>query len=154
MNLPAPALALALLAVVASTTSACRRSRQTDSRPEPSFSEGPPGSLVCVEQPDGCVFCAGKEERGSFLEPDQSRPVLCDPADDEACVEFCSYITPSCALPWRKTPGCVEETEIEFRRQLFNLRAADRPEVTLSGRVVDEAGKRIEGASVKVWLDW
>ena len=158
MNVRARALAFAfspaLLVTALLGVAGCRRSPQIDSRPDVGFIEGPPGSLVCVEQPDGCVFCAGKEERGSFLEADQSRPLLCDPADDEACVEFCSQVTPSCALPWRKTPGCVEETEIEFRRQLFNLRAADRPEVTLAGRVVDEGGKRIEGASVKVWLDW
>src|SRR5687768_17761973 len=128
MNLPAPALALALLAVVASTTSACRRSRQTDSRPEPSFSEGPPGSLVCVEQPDGCVFCAGKDEQGSFLEPDQSRPLICDPADDESCIEFCSITTPACALPWWKGgKSCLVDSDLEFRRALFNLRTAERP---------------------------
>jgi hypothetical protein len=135
-------------------TAGCPRTPPSGAPPDAGFSEGPPGSLVCVEQPDGCVFCAGKEEqRGAFLEPDQSRPFLCDPADDESCVEFCSQVTPSCALPWRKTPGCVVDSDLEFRRALFNLRAADRPEVTLAGRVIDDGGRRVEGARVKVWLN-
>jgi protocatechuate 3,4-dioxygenase beta subunit len=109
-------------------------------------------AVICVEQPDGCVFCAGKDEPAPFLEPDQSRPLLCDPKDEDDCVEFCSVATPACALPWSKQPSCVVESEIEFRRGLFNRLAADRPEVALAGRVVDENGKRIEGARVRLWL--
>jgi hypothetical protein len=139
-------LALALWA-------ACPRSPATKAPPD----GGPPasnsGPMVCVEQPDGCVFCAGRDE-GSYLEPDQSRPLLCDPADDESCVEFCSTATPDCALPWHKAPGCVLPSDTEFRRALFTLRTADRPEWFLQGRVVDEQGKRIEGASIRVWLSW
>jgi hypothetical protein len=56
-----------LLAVLLSA--ACRRSASSDRPPDagsPSQSAGP---LVCVEQPDGCVFCAGMQEQGSFLSP-------------------------------------------------------------------------------------
>jgi hypothetical protein len=141
-----------LLAVLLSV--ACRRSASSDRRPDAGSPSPNAGPLVCVEQPDGCVFCAGVQEQGSFLEPDQSRPLICDPADDESCVEFCSLSTPSCALPWWKGKSCLVDSDIEFRRALFNLRAADRPEVVLSGRVVDDAGRRITGASVRVWLSW
>jgi hypothetical protein len=141
-----------LLAVLLSA--ACRRSASSDRRPDAGSPSQNAGPLVCVEQPDGCVFCAGTQEQGSFLEPDQSRPLICDPADDESCVEFCSLWTPSCALPWWKGKTCLVDSDIEFRRALFNLRAADRPEVVLAGRVVDDVGKRITGASVRVWLSW
>jgi hypothetical protein len=140
--------------LVAACAGGCRRSPPADQRPDAGAAGEQTGRLVCVEQPDGCVFCAGKDEHGSFLEPDQSRPLVCDPADEESCVEFCSLATPACALPWSKTKGCLYESDIEFRRALFNLQAADRPELTLSGRVLDEAGRRITGASVRVWLAW
>ncbi len=132
----------------------CRRSPTQKSPPDGGVAAAAAGPMMCVEQPDGCVFCAGRED-GAFLEPDESRPLLCDPADDETCVEFCSAVTPACALPWRKDkPGCLRANDLEFRRALFNLRTAERPELVLQGRVVDEAGRRIEGASVRVWLSW
>jgi hypothetical protein len=145
-------IALALLVVP--TLLACRRSASSGPPPDAGSPTRDQGPLVCVEQPDGCVFCAGSQEQGSFLEPDQSRPLVCDPADDESCVEFCSQSTPPCALPWWKGKSCLVDSDIEFRRALFNLRTADRPEVVLAGRAVDESGKRITGASIRVWLSW
>jgi hypothetical protein len=151
---PPPWLTASLcLLAAAVVTTGCPRSPTQKPPPDRDRPANAGGPSVCVEQPDGCVFCAGRDE-GVFLEPDQSRPLLCDPADDENCVEFCSTTTPDCALPWRKTPTCVRASDLEFRRALFNLRTADRPESVLQGKVVDEAGKRIEGASVRVWLSW
>jgi hypothetical protein len=144
---------VALLAPLA-LAAGCRRSSEKQEPPETVATSAAPGSLVCVEQEmsDGCILCAGKDEQAPFLEPDQSRPVLCDPKDDENCVEFCSVLTPACALPWSKGPSCVVDSVMEFRRALFNRQAADRPEVFLVGRTVDDAGKRIEGARIRVWL--
>jgi hypothetical protein len=131
---------------------ACPRSPSSPVAPDAGAVSATREGMICVEQPDGCVFCAGKDEHAPFLEADQSRPLLCNPKDDDDCVEFCSISTPACALPWSRPPRCLVDSEIEFRRALFNRLAADRPEVVLSGRVVDEAGKRIEGALVRVWL--
>ena len=122
--------------------------------PDASAPSNAAGPVVCVEVPDGCVFCAGRDDQAPFLEADQSRPLLCDPKDDESCVEFCSAVTPACALPWSATKGCLVDTELEFRQRVFNLRTADRPEGVIAGRVVDEAGRRIEGARVQVWVTW
>ena len=149
---PLAAVAAALLAVALGAAGGCSRSPETRALPDSGAVSSTRQALVCVEQPDGCVFCAGKDEHRPFLEPDQSRPLLCDPKDEENCVEFCSLATPSCALPWSKERRCLVDSEIEFRRALFNRLAADRPELVLSGRVVDDAGKRIEGARVRLWL--
>ena len=131
---------------------ACRQSPTPRARPDASTPNHAAGPVVCMDVPDGCVFCAGREDLGPFLDPEQSRPLLCDPQDDESCVEFCSVVTPVCALPWSKSKGCVVDSELDFRRALFNLRTADRPEGVVSGRVVDEGGRRIEGARVRVLL--
>jgi hypothetical protein len=87
-------------------------------------------------------------------EPDDSRPSVCDPQDQDNCVEFCTALAPACALPWTNAPACVFDSELGFRRAVFDRDASDRPEVTLNGRVADEAGKRIEGALVRVWVSW
>jgi Carboxypeptidase regulatory-like domain len=141
----------AVLAAVSGLAS-CQRSPLPRVLPDASAVSNAAGPVVCVEVPDGCVFCAGKDAQAPFLEPEQSRPLLCDPQDEDGCVEFCSLVTPACALPWSKTKGCLVNTELEFRRALFNLRSADRPEGFVAGRVVDEAGRRIEGARIRVWL--
>jgi hypothetical protein len=145
---------LVLAALVLVGIAGCRRSSRPQVQPDASAPSNAGGPVICVEVPDGCVFCAGRDDRGPFLEPDQSRPLLCDPKDDESCVEFCSVVTPACALPWSATRGCLVDTELEFRQRVFNLRAADRPEGVLTGRVVDESGRRIEGARVQVWVTW
>jgi hypothetical protein len=140
--------------VAAAVIGACRGSPAPNQKPDASAVSRSSGPLVCVEQPDGCVFCAGRDEQGPFIEPDQSRPWVCNPKDEESCVEFCSAATPDCALPWSQTKGCLEASDRDFWRALFNLRAADRPEVQVVGRVLDEAGRRVEGARIRVWLGW
>src|SRR5262249_18553695 len=68
----------------------------------------------------------------------------------ESCVEFCTRLTAECALPWAGKTSCVLGSEEAFRRDLFWRDNADRPEAILHGRVVDEAGHRIEGAPVRI----
>jgi hypothetical protein len=43
-------------------------------------------------------------------------------------------------------------SEQEFRREIFRRDTADRPEVVIQGRVTDEAGRRVEGAKLRVWF--
>jgi hypothetical protein len=145
---------VSVLVLAAGLVTSCRRSPAPLTRPDASAPSNAAGPVVCVEVPDGCVFCAGRDDQAPFLEADQSRPLLCDPKDDESCVEFCSVVTPACALPWSATKGCLVDTELEFRQRVFSLRTADRPEGVIAGRVVDEAGRRIEGARVQVWVTW
>ena len=130
----------------------CRRSPVVPAR----RAAGVPSSrdVLCWQQSYGCVSCVGREGESPFLEAEQSRPTLCDPREPDNCVEFCTALAPDCALPWSKDPGCVFDSELAFRRALFNRDAADRPEVVLGGRVTDEGGRRVEGAQVRVWLSW
>lgn len=124
----------------------------TAEKGERKASVGARGPVMCLENEDGCVMCKGRQDQSPFLEPDQSRPVICDPKDAENCVEFCSAVTAECALPWIKGAGCLFGSQLEWRRALFQQEAADRPEVIFVGRVVDEGGRRIENAAVRVWL--
>ena len=106
-----------------------------------------------MEQPEGCVYCSGRDiAPAPFLDADQSRPTLCDPKDDDNCVEFCTTLAPECALPWSAKTRCVFKSELEFQRAVFGRDTTDRPEVQVAGRVVDENGRRIEGAHVDVWV--
>jgi hypothetical protein len=106
-----------------------------------------------VEQPEGCLYCTGRDlPAAAFLDADQSRPSLCDPKSSDDCVEFCTTFAPDCALPWSPKPHCVLASEIEFQRAVFNRDTSDRPEVQVAGRVVDEGGRRVEGARVDVWV--
>jgi hypothetical protein len=106
----------------------------------------------CVERPEGCIWCVGRGPTAPLVEPDALLPSLCDPKDPGNCVDFCSRLAPDCALPWRSTPSCLLPTEQDFRREIFRRDTADRPEALLQGRVLDEAGKRIEGAKIRVWF--
>jgi hypothetical protein len=111
--------------------------------------------VLCWQQSYGCVLCVGREGESPFLEAEQSRPTVCHPREPDNCVEFCTALAPDCALPWRNDlPGCVFDKELDFRQALFNRDAADRPQVTFTGRVTDEAGHRVEGAQVRLWLSW
>ncbi len=111
------------------------------------------GDYLCHEQqPDGCVWCTSRENEAPYLDPDLPRPLICEPKDPDNCVEFCSTVTPECALPWFKATTCLLGSEMAYRLAIFNRETADRPEVVLSGRVVDEGGKRVEKARVHVWL--
>ena len=107
----------------------------------------------CVERPEGCILCVGRGPAAPLVESDALPPSLCDPRDPGNCVDFCSRLAPDCALPWRAgTASCLLASEREFRRELFRLDTADRPEAVLQGRIADDAGKRIEGAKIRVWF--
>ncbi len=132
---------------------ACKRSPGSRNS-QPLGSPPPvPRDAMCVEQPEGCVYCNSRDS-GSLplLEADQSRPVICDPKDEENCLEFCTMLAPECALPWSGKPSCTLDDELAFQRATFNRDTFDRPEVLLSGRVVDENGRRLEGVHVDVWV--
>ncbi|MBN2574941.1 MAG: carboxypeptidase regulatory-like domain-containing protein [Deltaproteobacteria bacterium] len=144
-------LALALLLCAA--TQACKRSPRTPSSP-PGASVAPaPRDVLCVEQDEGCVYCSGRDTAAApFLDADQSRPVVCDPKDEEDCVEFCTLLAPECALPWAPEPHCVMHSDLEYQRAVFNRDTVDQPEVQVAGRLVDDGGRRVEGARVDVWV--
>jgi hypothetical protein len=131
---------------------ACKRSVQASKARPADVTNASPRGVLCVEQPDACLYCVGHEGEGASLEAFQSRPRMCDPKDAEECVEFCSTLAPPCALPWTPAPHCVLDSELAFHRAVFNRDTADRPEVVLSGRVTDEAGHRLEGVHVDIWV--
>jgi len=131
---------------------ACKRSVQVSRVRPADVTSASPRGVLCVEQPDACLYCVGRDGEAAFLEAFQSRPHVCDPKDPEECVEFCSLLTPPCALPWTPGPHCVLDSELAFHRARFNRDTADRPEVMLSGRVTDEAGRRLEGVHIDVWV--
>jgi hypothetical protein len=110
--------------------------------------------VLCWQQSYGCVSCVGREGESPFLEAEQSRPTLCDPREPDNCVEFCTALAPDCALPWVKGPGCVFDSELAFRRALFNRDAADRARGGAVGPGHRRGGRRVEGAQVRVWLAW
>jgi hypothetical protein len=88
-----------------------------------------------------------------LLEAAQSRPTVCDPHEPESCVEFCTVLAPDCALPWL-AGKCVFDSEAAFIRAWYQRESADRPETIFAGRVLDQAGRRVEGAQVQVWISW
>jgi hypothetical protein len=142
---------LALLSLAAS--GACKRSSGAKSS-QPSGNVAPvPREVLCIEQQEGCVYCTGRDVSAApFLDADQSRPTICDPKNDDNCVEFCTALAPDCALPWSPKPHCLFGSELEFQRAVFNRDTSDRPEIQIAGRLVDESGRRIEGAHVDVWV--
>lgn len=145
-------LRLSLVVAICTAFVACKRipvTANTESKGAPSASAR---DVLCLEQPDGCLYCLGREGESGFIDPDQSRPQVCDPKDEDACVEFCSALVPTCALPWSQEPRCVLDSELAFHRALFNRDTADRPDVVLPGRVVDESGHRLEGVHVDIWV--
>lgn len=131
---------------------ACKRSVQVSSAKPVDVITASPRGVLCVEQPDACLYCVGREGEAPFLEASQSRPRVCDPKDSEDCVEFCSSLAPTCALPWAAEPHCVLESELAFHRAVFNRDTADRPEVIFAGRVTDDAGHRLEGVHIDIWV--
>ncbi|HJX65379.1 MAG TPA: carboxypeptidase-like regulatory domain-containing protein [Polyangia bacterium] len=131
---------------------ACKRSVQVSKARPADVTSASPRGVLCVEQADACLYCVGREGEAAFLETFQSQPRVCDPKDPEECVEFCSTLAPPCALPWTPEPHCVLDSELAFHRALFNRDTADRPEVPFSGRVTDEAGRRLEGVHVDIWV--
>ena len=147
------ALIIAFALMPLAAAGGCKRSTGTKSS-QPSGNVAPvPRAVLCIEQQEGCVYCSGRDVASApFLDADQSRPTLCDPKNDDNCVEFCTTLAPECALPWAPKPHCLFGTELEFQRAVFNRDTTDRPEVLVSGRLVDESGRRIEGAHVDVWV--
>jgi hypothetical protein len=104
-------------------------------------------SAACIRQQDGCVLCVTRR----VLPEVEDRPTrVCNPRRPSECVEFCTTLTAECATPWHSGPACLTQTEDDFRRRQFWLEAADRPEVDLVARVVDEAGKKLESARVQL----
>ena len=131
---------------------ACRRHPGTVVTKDASLPITDPSDIRCVERPEGCTFCEGRGPPPPLLEPDAPPTSLCDPKDPANCVDFCSLLAHDCATPWWHGPTCLLPSEEEFRRALFRRDTADRPEVTLQARVVDDAGRRVEGAQVRVWF--
>jgi hypothetical protein len=145
------AAAIATLAAVAATAG-CRRNTGAPATVDAGAASADLQDVRCVERPEGCVFCEGRGAPPPLLEPDEPPSSLCDPKDEANCVDFCSRLAPECATPWRRGPSCLLPSDEEFRREIFRRDTADRPEVALQGRVSDEAGRRIEGAKVRVWF--
>ena len=130
----------------------CKRSARVSKARPAEVTTASSRGVLCVEQPDGCLFCVGREGEAAFLEASQSRPHVCDPKDPEECVEFCSTLAPACALPWALGPRCVLDSDLAFHRAVFNRDTTDRPEVILAGRVTDDVGHRLEGVHVDIWV--
>jgi protocatechuate 3,4-dioxygenase beta subunit len=147
------ALTIALLLVHLAAAANCKRSAGTKNS-QPSGSVAPvPREVLCIEQQEGCLYCTGRDVLAApFLDADQSRPTICDPKNDDDCVEFCTSLAPECALPWSPKPHCLFGSELEFQRAAFNRDTSDRPEISVAGRLVDEGGRRIEAAHVDVWV--
>jgi hypothetical protein len=143
---------LVALMAVAALVAGCRRSPPPSSSKTTGAAAAAARDVICLERTEGCVECVATNREAPFLEPEESRPALCDPREPDNCVEFCSAVTAACALPWSQEPGCVFETDVAFRRALFVRVSAARPEVLFIGRVVDEQGRRIEGAQIRVWV--
>lgn len=146
----AVALGFAYLTVLGALAS-CRRSEHAPATHDVPAAAADPRDVRCVERPEGCVLCDGRGTPPALLEPDEPPSSLCDPKDSGNCVDFCSRLAPECATPWRRGPSCLLRSEEEFRREIFRRDTADRPELVFQGRVTDEAGRRLEGASVRVW---
>jgi hypothetical protein len=141
------------IALAVGTAGACRRSRDEQARASSAaVAQTDSRDVRCVERNEGCVWCVGRGTAAPFVEPDALPPSICDPKDPGNCVDFCSRLAPDCALPWRAGPSCLLATEEDFRRELFRRDTADRPEAVLQGKITDDAGKRVEGAKIRVWF--
>jgi len=134
---------------------ACKRPSGQTMPPSGASTSQQPRDPLCVEQEQGCIYCSARDSGSqpqALFEQDQSRPVLCNPKLESDCVEFCTPLAPDCALPWTKGKQCLLESELAFHRAVFNRDTSDRPEVNFVGRLVDENGKRVEGATIDVWV--
>jgi len=145
-------LTLASLMLATLVAGACHREEGNPIAPAATSASVDPRDVRCVERPEGCIFCDGRGTPLPLLEPDEAPSSLCDPKDPASCVEFCSRLAPDCATPWHHGSSCILASEEEFRREIFRRDTSDRPEVTLQGRVTDDAAKRIEGAKIRVWF--
>jgi len=141
-----------LLGALAAGAAACRRSREPSTAPNAATAPADGRDVRCVERPEGCIWCEGRGPTPPLVDPDALPTSLCDPKDPGDCVDFCSRLAPECAVPWRTAPSCLLPSEQEFRRELFRRDTADRPEAFVQGRVSDEAGRRVDGAKIRVWF--
>lgn len=148
------AAVLVLALSFAASAAACRRSSGLRARPNASQTPLDGRDVRCVERPEGCVYCEGRGPTSTSPpgDPDSLPASLCDPKDPGTCVDFCTSLAPDCAVPWRSGQNCLLPSELEFRRELFRRDTADRPEAIVQGRVLDEAGHRVEGAKIGVWF--
>lgn len=137
---------------VAFPLAACRRTRGKPVAPDVAATTADPRNVRCVERPEGCVFCDAVGVPPPMLDPEEPPSSLCDPKDPGTCLDFCSRLAPECAAPWFRGSTCLLGSEEEFRREIFRRDTADRPEVVLQGRITDDAGRRIEGAKLRVWF--
>ncbi|HET6282891.1 MAG TPA: carboxypeptidase-like regulatory domain-containing protein [Polyangia bacterium] len=142
----------ALAAALAPGALGCRRSPDQSAAPNAATATSAVVDVRCVERPEGCIWCEGRGPATPPVEADSPPASLCDPKDPGECVDFCSQLTPECAVKWHAGPSCLLPSEQEFRRELFRRDTADRPEATVQGRVMDEAGKRVEGAKIRAWF--
>jgi hypothetical protein len=131
---------------------ACRRTSGGRTAPNAAQTPLDARDVRCVERPEGCVYCEGRGPPSPLVDPDALPGSLCDPKDPGTCVDFCTSLAPECAAPWRTGPSCLLPSELEFRRELFRRDTADRAEAQVTGRVSDEAGRRVEGAKIRVWF--
>jgi hypothetical protein len=145
---------IALVALVAAVgfQTGCRRTRERLAAPFTSAAPGDTHDVRCVERPEGCIWCEGRGPTPPLIEPDAIPPSLCDPKNPGDCVDFCSRLAPDCAVPWHAGPSCLLPNEQEFRRELFRRDTSDRPEAIVQGRITDDAGRRIDGAKIRVWF--
>jgi hypothetical protein len=139
-----------VLVLAVTPAAACRRNPGIPAVPDLPAAAVDPRDVRCVERPEGCVLCDARGAPPPLLEPDEPPSSLCDPKDSGNCVDFCSRLAPECATPWSRGPTCLLTSEEEFRREVFRRDTADRPEFFLQGRVLDEAGRRLDGASIRV----
>ena len=128
----------------------CKRARESFIAPNAASTSNDSRDVRCMERPEGCVWCEGRGAIPPLVDPDAIPASLCDPKDPAECVEFCSRLTPECAVPWSTVPSCLLPSEQEFRREIFRRDTADRPEGIMQGRITDEAGHRVEGAKISV----
>lgn len=135
-----------------SPTLGCKRARERFRAPSATATAQEARDVRCMERPEGCIWCEGKGPIPPLVDPDAIPASVCDPDEGENCVDFCSRLTPECALPWRKVPSCLSPSEQEFRREIFRRDNADRPQANVQGRVLDEAGRRVESAKITVWF--
>jgi hypothetical protein len=141
----------ALSVAVLAAAGGCRRSPGKSAAPNAPPSTTEAGDVRCVERPEGCIWCEGRTTVPALVDPDGPPALLCDPNDPGNCVDFCSSLMPECAAPWHSGGSCLLPSEEEFRRELFRRDTSDRPEVLVQGRILDEAGKPVEAAHIRVW---
>lgn len=139
-----------VLLAIALVGASCKRARERFTATSAASTSYDTRDVRCMERPEGCVWCEGPGPIPPLVDPDAVPSSLCDPKDQANCVEFCSRLTPECAVPWRTVPSCLLPSEQEFRREIFRRDTADRPEAVMQGRITDEAGRRVEGAKITV----